>query len=797
VGGRTGSLSKLVQDTAWSSLSLENARVLSLQAKLVMESKNLVIGIDLGSSDSYVAYIGKGVVDIVQNEVSQRKTPTLVGFTDRERLLGDTALSQIKSNTKNTCRNFKHLLGHKFQSPSVEDEKFWATCPLAESEDGQAGFSVGYKGTQQVFTAVQVTAMFLTKLRDITEAWCQSQVADVVIGVPSYWSDIHRRALLDAADIAGMNVLRLMNEHTAIALAYGIYRTQDFDPEKPMTVAFCTMGHVIFSVAIVQFVRGKLSVLCEKSDKVGGRDMDECLMRTFAAQFQKKTGSDPLSNKKPAFKLEDAVTKTKKILSANSEAAISVECLMEDEDFASNINRVDFLEMCKPMMKKVNDVLEAAKAMAGLPPSAIDAVEMCGGASRVPWVKEMCSKAFGGKELSTTMNADECVARGCALQAAMMSPLYKVREFKVEDTSPFPISVSWLSPAPTASVEKTAVVLPAKSLMHLLKIMTFFRKESFELKVKYTDDKALLPGTPLEIGTYLIEVPAQAEPKKVKVKAVLTVHGTFLIQGAQLVEPEESPETVQDENMPDAAAATTAGDGQEKEQSEQRKRPGEAEATTTKKKQRRTDLTVKSVAALGLDASALKAYRDKEEAIQADMREIVEIGRVRNDLEAFILKMRGGLSEKYAPFVKPEERDSIILAFEKAEDWLYDHPDDGKEVVLEKLKEMKQIGDPVEFRFREASQRPELVKSLDESVRTYKTDPKYRKAAGLEAACSSALDWLKEMEKSQAAVPQHETPVLLCSLIEAKMEELAKLAAESPKSEPEAEVMAASTMDVD
>merc|ERR1712060_835189 len=155
------------------------------------------------------------------------------------------------------------------------------------------------------------------------------------------------------------------------------------------TVAFCNMGQTMFSVSIVQFVRGKLTVIAEKEDKVGGRDMDECLMREFAAQFKKKVGCDPLSTKKAAFKLEEAVTKTKKILSANNEAGISCECLMEDEDFSSNITRDTFLEMCKPMMDKVNAVLDGAKSMmaaAGITVEMIDFVEMVGGASRVPWV---------------------------------------------------------------------------------------------------------------------------------------------------------------------------------------------------------------------------------------------------------------------------------------------------------------------------------------------------------------------------------------------------------------------------
>merc|ERR1719188_2086783 len=223
-----------------------------------------------------------------------------------------------------------------------------------------------YKGESRKMSAVECTAMYLTRLREITEKWCEGKMCECVIAVPSSYADVQRQALLDAATIANLKVLRVMNEHTATALAYGIYRSNDFDPEKPMTVAFCSMGISIFSVSIVQFVRGKLTVICERSDKVGGRALDECLMRAFAAQFKKKVGCDPLTNKKAAFKLEDAVQKTKKILSANNEAGINCECLMEDEDFASQMTRADLEKMCEPAMERTRKVLEDAKAASGL-----------------------------------------------------------------------------------------------------------------------------------------------------------------------------------------------------------------------------------------------------------------------------------------------------------------------------------------------------------------------------------------------------------------------------------------------
>eukprot|EP00931_Biecheleriopsis_adriatica_P106947 TRINITY_DN812_c1_g1_i10.p1 TRINITY_DN812_c1_g1~~TRINITY_DN812_c1_g1_i10.p1 ORF type:complete len:860 (-),score=272.77 TRINITY_DN812_c1_g1_i10:74-2632(-) len=809
-----------------------------------VEGNRLVVGIDFGSADSYVGYISKGSVDIVQNEVSQRKTPSLVGFTERERLLGDAALSQIKSNTKNTCRNFKHLLGHKLHSPEVEKEHFWATSAVEEAPGGSCGFGVSYKGEKQIFSAVEITAMFFTKLIAITEAWCQGTLADCVIAVPSYFADAQRQALLDAAHIAGLNVLRVMNEHAATALAYGIYRTADFDVDKPQTVAFCTMGHVVFSVAIVQFVRGKLTVVCEKSAKVGGRDMDECLMRSFAAQFQKKVGCDPLSNKKASFKLEDAVMKTKKILSANSEASVSVECLMEDEDFSSNMKREDFLEMCKPMMKKVSDVLEAAKAMCGLPMSAIDAVEMCGGASRVPWVKEMCSKAFGDKALSTTMNADESVARGCALQAAILSPLYKVRDFTVCDTTPHSVSIGWMGSAADAEAVKgedddeqmaggegeykTATVFPANSAMNTLKLMTFYRNGPFDIKMEYADTTNLVPGVDALLGNFKIDLAPSAEAKRVKVKAKLSGNGTFGIEGAQLVEEEEVEEVVkekkeievpaEEEKPAEDEGAKPEDDGAEKKDGEEQKKDGEeekkeeakkepekkyewVEVKKMKKRTKRTDLKVIASGTPGLSEGTIAKRTDEETAMQVEMNEIIETDARRNDLESYIFTMRDKTSESgdYGAFISQADREQFHADLMKAEDWLYDTYDATKVQYVEKLDDLKKIGDPVVFRFKEDETRAEWINAVKGTIANYSNAAKNpgdqyghiaaEKLASIVKECDDVSAWLTGLQEQQAAMPKHEKPVLLCFDMEKKNQELAKLAdaiLKEPKPQPAA-----------
>lgn len=878
-----------------------------------MTTKPAVCGIDFGASESYVAYVGKGIVDIVQNEVSKRATPSLTGFNDRERLLGDVALAQIRSNAKNTCRNFKHLLGRKLESPDLQNEHFWSTSALCECDDGFAGYSVTYKGEARQMTSTQCTAMFLTKLREISEKWCQAKVQDVVIAVPSSFCDVQRQAVLDAAQIAGLNILRVMNEHTATALAYGIYRSNDFDPEKPMTVAFCSMGHSIFSVSIVQFVRGKLHVLSETSDRVGGRDMDECLMREFAAQFQKKVGCDPLSNKKSAFKLEDAVTKCKKVLSANSEANMSVECLMEDEDFHSQIGREDFEKKCAPLMERCKAVLQSAIKASEVPLDQIDSVEIVGGGSRVPWVKRLCSEAFGGKGLSTTMNQEESVARGCALQAAILSPLYKVRDFDVKDVSPFGVSISWLGlggdtpPMDGAEKEpkeengeKKAVLFPAGSQMNTVKMLTFYRKEPFDLSAEFTEDAPLLPMTPRSLGKFRVELPQQTEKKKVKVKARLTLHGTFTIDSAQMVEEEEveeivrekrelppepeevketkaktngtvpspegagqppdadapdapdapdgaAPEAVPAEATADAATAPPApaengaktmetetsenvenaedetkeadGNGDAKEEKEKDETMEEetlepapppkrmeprfewVEVVKKRKLTKTSDLRISATGRPGLSPEILQQRQDEETQMQAEMREIIETDERKNDLEGYIFNARAKIGDggDWVPFIAPDDRQKFEQELQKAEDWLFDHFDGTKIQFIDKLDELKALGDPVQSRCKESGSREEVLRGVRSNVSSYRqvaAAPGERyghiaseKLEKILAACQDFESWLNELQQKQEAMPKYQKPILTCTEMEKRSQELAKTADEilrepKPKEEP-------------
>jgi heat shock protein 4 len=321
------------------------------------------------------------------------------------------------------------------------------------------------------------------------------------------------------------------------------------------------------------------------------------------------------------------------------------------------------------MMDRVRTVLEGAKTASNIPMDQIDAVELVGGASRVPWWKQMCSQAFGGKELSTTMNADESVARGCALQAAILSPLYKVRDFKVEDTTCVGVSISWLGTAvdpaaPEASGDtpmlggdgptKVANMFPAGSMMNMLKLITFYRKEPFEIKAQFGDDGPLLPKSNKELGSYTIQVPPQPENRKIKVQAKITLNGTFTIEKAQMVIEEEYEETVKERREVGAPAEGEAkpegekveGAAAEGEQKADEEKKFEMVDVVKKKiRLKRTDLNVVAKGRPGLSPELLQKMMDHESKMQSEMKDIIEADEKRNDLESYIFNMRDKIAE--------------------------------------------------------------------------------------------------------------------------------------------------------
>merc|ERR1719316_2509212 len=561
-----------------------------------------------------------------------------------------------------------------------------------------------------------------------------------------------------------------MHEHAAVALSYGIYRSNDFDAEKPLNVMFVNSGHAHTSAFVASFVRGKLTVLSEASTAyVSGRAMDLTLMKHFGGQFQKKYGCDPLSNKKARFKLEEAVRKTKSILSANAEATISIECLMEDEDLGGKIDRPEFEAMCADMVPMLTKVLEDALSLSGLAKEELHFVEVSGGSCRVPWIKNTISAVTGVENLSCTLNMDECVARGCALQAAMLSPLFKVRDFKVVDKPKFPVSINWTdagcSGADGEDVQmedmeesqgkgKSALLFPATTEIPQLKNVSFKRKSAFEVSLEYKEPANLPAGAKPALGKFEIALAPTETARKVRVLTELDLHGMARVQKAELLEEEEYEETIKEKRevteapaSPEAEAPAEAGETAEapaeedaeaekkEEKKEEKKKEPKFEWVEVKKKKRRTkvtDLPITRTGVAGMTSAKLSEAADAETQMQAEMRDIEETENAQNDLESYVYNMRDKTSEggQYGEFILPADREVLHAELQKAEDWLYDPFDATKVQFVEKLAELQKLGEPAAQRFKSMEARADYFPEVEKTIAHYRalaesTEEKY------------------------------------------------------------------------
>uniref|UniRef100_A0A8C7RIX0 Heat shock protein 4b n=1 Tax=Oncorhynchus mykiss TaxID=8022 RepID=A0A8C7RIX0_ONCMY len=631
-----------------------------------------VVGFDVGFLNCYVAVARAGGIETVANEYSDRCTPACVSFGPRNRSIGAAAKSQVVTNCKNTVQGFKRFHGRAFSDPYIQRLKSSLVYDLAQMPSGTTG-----------------------------------------IKVPCYYTDAERRSVVDAAQIAGLNCLRLMNETTAVALAYGIYKQDLPAPEeKPRIVVFVDIGHSGYQTSVCAFNKGKLKVLATACDpELGGKDFDEMLVRHFCEEFGKKYKLDVKTKPRALVRLYQECEKLKKLMSANSsDLPLNIECFMNDIDVSGKLNRVQFEEMCAYVLGRVEAPLHNLMEQAKLKKEDIYAVEIVGGASRIPSVKERISRFFG-KELSTTLNADEAVARGCALQCAILSPAFKVREFSITDAVAYPISLKWNSSAEEGLSD--CEVFPKNHAAPFSKVLTFYRREPFSLEAYYNTPNEL-PYPDPTIGQFVIQkvVPqASGESSKVKVKVRVNIHGIFSVSSASLVEVqkaeegEEPMDTEQQGNMQTDQDETKAqGDGQ-KEAEEEKTTPPENEEMEESKTEKKSDLPPQAkkpkvktkVLELPIENSPqwelavdmLNLFVENEgKMIMQDKLE-KERNDAKNYVEEYVYDMRDKLHGRLEKFVS-EDRDILSLQLEDTENWLYeDGEDQPKQQYIDKLAVLK------------------------------------------------------------------------------------------------------------
>uniref|UniRef100_A0A8C7SPE3 Heat shock protein 4a n=1 Tax=Oncorhynchus mykiss TaxID=8022 RepID=A0A8C7SPE3_ONCMY len=524
-----------------------------------------------------------------------------------------------------------------------------------------------------------------------------------------------------------------------------------------------------------------ISMLASAFDaELGGKDFDEVLVNHFCEEFGKKYKLDVKTKPRALVRLYQECEKLKKLMSANSsDLPLNIECFMNDIDVTGKLNRGHFEEMCAGLLAKVEAPLHSVMEQAKLKKEDIYAVEIVGGASRIPAVKERVSKFFG-KELSTTLNADEAVARGCALQCAILSPAFKVREFSITDVVHYPISLKWNSAAEEGDCE----VFPRNHAAPFSKVLTFYRREPFSLEAYYNNPKEL-PYPDPTIGQFIIQkvVPqANGESSKVKVKVRVNVHGVFSVSSASLVEllkPNEGEEPMETDPAGKEEEVCTLEDGkQEKNHAPSAKKP--------KVKTKTVELPIENSLHWQLTNDLVNLFMENEgKMIMQDKLE-KERNDAKNNVEEYVYEMRDKLHGVLEKFVSESDRDTFALRLEDTENWLYDDGEDQqKQVYIDKLAELKKLGQPVQERYIEAEERPKAFDELGRHIQqymkiveAYKTkEEQYEHLDELEMLkvdkqVNDAMIWMNSKMNAQSKQNFTQEPAVKVQEIQAKTKEL-------------------------
>ncbi|TVU17180.1 hypothetical protein EJB05_33197 [Eragrostis curvula] len=798
-----------------------------------------VVGFDLGNESCIVAVARQRGIDVVLNEESKRETPAIVCFGDKQRFIGTAGAASSTMNPKNSISQIKRLLGRKLSDPELQSDMASFPFRVTEGPDGFPLVHVRFLGEERTFTPTQLLAMVLSNLKGIAEGNLNAAVVDCCIGIPVYFTDLQRRAVLDAATIAGLRPLRLFHETTATALAYGIYKT-DLPENDQLNVAFVDVGHASMQVSIVGYKKGQLKMLSHAYDRsLGGRDFDEALFKHFAAKFKEEYKIDVYQNARACLRLRVACEKLKKVLSANPEAPLNIECLMDEKDVRGFIKREEFEHISASVLERVKRPLEKALAEAGLTTENLHFVEVVGSGSRVPAIIKIITEFFG-KEPRRTMNASECVARGCALQCAILSPTFKVREFQVNEGFPFSIALSWKPDSQNNTPHET-IVFPKGNPIPSLKALTFFRSHTFEVDVLYVDTGD--SQVPQKISTYTIGPfqPSKGEKAKLKVKVRLNIHGIVTVDSATMLEEEDvevpvtsandvakdaskmetdeapsDPASGTDVNMQDpkstetAEGAAAAENGAQDTEEKSVPMDTDAKVEPSKKKVKKTSVPVHELVYGALEPGELQKAVEKEYEMALQDRVMEETKEKKNAVESYVYDMRNKLYDKYSDFVTSEEKEGLIAKLQEVEDWLYeDGEDETKGVYIAKLEELKKSGDPIEVRYKEWTERGSAIDQLVYCINSFReaalsNDQKFDHIDISEKQkvineCLQAENWLREKKQQQDALPKYANPVLLVSDIKKKAETLDRFCkpimtkpkpAPKPQTPPQAETPA-------
>lgn len=799
-----------------------------------------------------VAAINKGAINIVRNDVSERLTPTMVAFTEKERLIGDNALAKVKSNFKNTCKNIKNLIGKLAEQADQDDielsESFGNIVPC---EHNYLGYQVEYKKEMMDISVVRVFSTLLFSLIKLAEKYIGKECTEIVLSYPPSFTNSQKECLLAATKIINVNALRIISDNTAVALDYGMYRMKEFKEDVGSVVVFVNIGYANTCVCVARFFSNKCEILSDLADtSLGGRNIDNELIKYINNVFINSHKMNPLykvrssdlcemgtgrlnpyfitpnneTNKidnKIRVKLQDVAVKTKKILSANNETSIHVECLYEDLDCQGFISRDNFEELCAPFfLSKLEALLNKAMQVSKLKIADVQSIEILGGSTRIPFIQKFLQQYFD-KPLSKTLIADESVARGCVLSGAMISKHYKVKEYECIEKVTHPISVEWhnVNDPSKCKVEK---LYDTDSLKKKTKKVVIPEKGHIKVTAYYDDTPDLPPHCIKELGSCLIKVNEKND--KIVESHVMTTFSesdTFTFLGAQTVsktvikskEEKKKNEEKKDIQKGDAAGgaenadASLEGDTDEKEKKTKEDESNEGKESNTdeaipngnatlshqsgnkaelKKGEEgkiQTCYTTLPIEVIGAPRSytTKDIYNFSEAEINMQHSDLQEAERLKNinELETIIYETRSRLNGMYKDFVMDEERDSILLSLDDYENWIYDNIEENKNAFIKKKEEIRERVKDIIYKYDTYSAKEKNLGNILNHLKNIIAQCEKRPSEESQKIISRTRNFLENinvMQEKEMKQPLYEAPLYSLKDIENEFNDITQMA---------------------